>query len=152
MSNSVTKKVGKYSYKLNEYITTSPVNNGKINVTFYCPGSCCNGPNAGTTAMGFSIRNTHKYYDSDQAYVACNWLPLGSKIRIDFGNDSSMGWFRNENLVYTVADTGSADRLKTSTIDVMVPNDHAKTYIGHGGGQNYVKIKILSLGTRGVNV
>lgn len=152
LSNSVTKKVGKYSYKLNEYITTSPVNNGKINVTFYCPGSCCNGPNAGTTAMGFSIRNTHKYYDSDQAYVACNWLPLGSKIRIDFGNDSSMGWFRNENLVYTVADTGSADRLKTSTIDVMVPNDHAKTYIGHGGGQNYVKIKILSLGTRGVNV
>lgn len=152
LTDSTVKKLGNYSYQMNSYISSSPVNGQNINVTFYCPGSCCNGSNAGTTAMGFKISNTHKYYDQNQAYVACNWLPLGTKIRIDFGDDESMGWFKNENLVYTVVDTGSASRLNTSTIDVLVPNDHSKTNIGKSGGQNYVKIKILSLGKQAVNV
>lgn len=148
MSDSVTQKHGNYTYQLNTYITNSPVDNSKINVTFYCPGSCCNGSNAGTTAMGFKIQNVGKYYDTNQAYVACNWLPLGTKIRIDFGSSTSMGWFRNQNLVYTVVDTGSASRLSKATIDVLVPNDHKKTNIGKGGGKDYVKIKILSLGNK----
>ena len=148
MSDSVTQKHGNYTYQLNTYITNSPVDNSKINVTFYCPGSCCNGSNAGTTAMGFKIKNVGKYYDTNQAYVACNWLPLGTKIRIDFGSSTSMGWFRNQNLVYTVVDTGSASRLSKATIDVLVPNDHKKTNIGKGGGKDYVKIKILSLGNK----
>ena len=73
---------------------------------------------------------------------------LGTKIRIDFGSSTSMGWFRNQNLVYTVVDTGSASRLSKATIDVLVPNDHKKTNIGKGGGKDYVKIKILSLGNK----
>lgn len=152
LSDVVTQKRGNYTYTLNTYISTSPVNGRNINVTFYCPGSCCNGSGAGITASGLKITNTKKYYDQNQAYVACNWLPIGTKIAVDFGNSSSMGPFKDKTYIYTVQDTGSAPALSTDRIDIFVPNDHDKLNIGSSAGNNHVKIKIISLGNGSLNI
>lgn len=76
-------------------------------VTAYCACKLCCGPKAkGITASGKHVR---------YGYVACNWLPYGTRIHIDtMGN-------------YIVMDHGARSQFGDSThhikhVDVYIPN------------------------------
>lgn len=76
--------------------------------THYCVCSKCNGNSRGITASGKKIRNGMK----NPYYVACNWLPLGSVIKV--GND-----------YYTVADRGGSGLSRKGRIDIFTPEGHS---------------------------
>lgn len=133
---------------LNTPITKSPINNKPIEVTFYDSCPKCNGSNAGITASGLKLTNTKKYYDENQAYVACNWLPIGTKISITFAKNSSLGSLSGSTRIYTVQDTGSKTELNTHRIDVYIPNEHK--VVNAMGSSNHSKdctsVTIISKG------
>ena len=73
------------------------VNLGEFKLTAYCPGSCCNGSYAGTTATGAEPT------PGTTVAVDKSVIPLGSKIRIG-------------DHVYIAQDTG----VSGNTIDILV--------------------------------
>lgn len=124
----------KHTYKGRTY---SPGTSYKITATHYCACAICNGTGGtGTTASGKKIRNGM----SDPHYIACNWLPLGTKISVKIGNKTT---------VYTVADRGGSDFDIAPTgnnrgrIDIFTPGGHSECYrIGREDGT----LQILSWG------
>jgi uncharacterized protein YabE (DUF348 family) len=94
--------------------------------THYCACATCNGNSRGVTSSGRRIRNGM----SNPHYVACNWLPLGTVIKVD-------------GTKYTVVDRGGSGLSKKGRIDIFTPEGHAACYrLGTGS----CKIKIVRLG------
>ena len=79
--------------------------------THYCACATCNGSGSGTTTSGRKIYNGME----DPHYIACNWLPLGSVIKVDGVN-------------YTVVDRGGSGLSRTGRIDIFTPQGHAACY------------------------
>ncbi|MBE6719288.1 MAG: DUF348 domain-containing protein [Ruminococcaceae bacterium] len=94
--------------------------------THYCACATCNGSGSGTTSSGRRIYNGM----SDPHYIACNWLPMGSVIKVDGVN-------------YTVVDRGGSGLSTTGRIDIFTPEGHAACYrLGTGS----CSIQIVRLG------
>lgn len=74
---------------------------GNFRLSFYCAGYCCNGGNAGITALGTAIT---PYYT---IAVDPSVIPLGSKVKIDGFSGT-----------FVAQDTGGA--IKNNRIDVAV--------------------------------
>lgn len=90
---------------------------GTFSNTFYCPGSCCNGKWAGVTASGA------KPTPGTTIAVDPRVIPLGTKVYIEFENESS----KCLNGYYIAQDTGGA--IKGYRVDVLVSyHDEAKDY------------------------
>ena len=79
--------------------------------THYCACATCNGSGSGTTTSGRRIYNGME----NPHYIACNWLPLGSVIKVDGVN-------------YTVVDRGGSGLSRTGRIDIFTPEGHAACY------------------------
>lgn len=94
--------------------------------THYCACAKCNGNSRGITASGNRIRNGM----SNPYYVACNWLPLGTVIRVDSTN-------------YTVVDRGGSGLSTVGRIDIFTPEGHSACY-RYGTGP--CTIEIIRLG------
>ncbi|MBR4240714.1 MAG: G5 domain-containing protein [Eubacterium sp.] len=94
--------------------------------THYCACSTCNGAGAGTTSSGKRIYNGMK----NPYYIACNWLPLGSVIKVNGHN-------------YTVVDRGGSGLSRKGRIDIFTPEGHSACY-RYGTGN--CKIEVLRLG------
>lgn len=76
--------------------------------THYCVCSTCNGNSRGITASGRRIWNGM----ANPYYIACNWLPLGSVIKVDGQN-------------YTVVDRGGSGLSRQGRIDIFTPAGHS---------------------------
>ncbi len=113
--NGVTSKNG---FTLGQKIT------GRY--THYCACSTCNGAGAGTTSSGKRIYNGMP----NPHYIACNWLPMGSVIKVDGVN-------------YTVVDRGGSGLSRTGRIDIFTPEGHSACY-RYGTGS--CSITIVRLG------
>ncbi len=94
--------------------------------THYCACATCNGNSRGITASGKRITNGM----SNPYYVACNWLPLGTVIKVDSTN-------------YTVVDRGGSGLSTVGRIDIFTPEGHAACY-RYGTGS--CSIEIIRLG------
>ena len=94
--------------------------------THYCACSTCNGSGSGVTSSGRRIRNGM----SNPYYIACNWLPLGSVIKVKGHN-------------YTVVDRGGSGLSRTGRIDIFTPEGHSACY-RYGTGS--CEIEIVRLG------
>lgn len=94
--------------------------------THYCACSTCNGNSRGITSSGKRVYNGM----ADPHYVACNWLPLGSVIKVDGTN-------------YTVVDRGGSGLSTQGRIDIFTPEGHAACY-KYGTGS--CTIEIVRLG------
>lgn len=92
----------------------------------YCACATCNGNARGVTSSGKRIHNGMP----NPYYVACNWLPLGSVIKIDGKN-------------YTVVDRGGSGLSKKGKIDIFTPEGHSACY-KYGTGS--CTIEIVRLG------
>lgn len=79
--------------------------------THYCACAACNGSNSGSTASGMKIYNGM----ANPYIVACNWLPLGTKIKVN-------------GVLYTVADRGGSGFNKVGRVDIFTPGGHAECY------------------------
>lgn len=134
-----------YTFYTGVMMDKSPINTQNIIVTFYDSCSICNGPWGAKTKSGKLLKDKGKYYDSGYNFVACNWLPQGTKIKIYFPKSSELKSLSGKSYIYTVEDTGSASRLSTHCIDVFVPNSHSKT---ESLGKHKVKIMILNEGKK----
>ena len=113
--------------------SNTPVKKGvsyKGVATHYCACKICNGSNSGTTATGKKIKNGMK----NPYYVAANWLPLNSKIRVTINGKSQ---------IYTVVDRGGKDFNNVGRIDIFTPEGHSTCY---ELGRNDCVITILSVG------
>lgn len=94
--------------------------------THYCACATCNGSGSGTTTSGRRIYNGM----ADPHYIACNWLPMGSVIKVNGVN-------------YTVVDRGGSGLSRTGRIDIFTPQGHAACYrLGTGS----CEITIVRLG------
>lgn len=113
-SNGVTSKNG---YTVGQKIS------GRY--THYCACSSC-GSGSGVTASGKKVYNGM----ANPYYVACNWLPMGSVIRVDGKN-------------YTVVDRGGSGLSTVGRIDIFTPEGHAACY-RYGTGR--CSIEIVRLG------
>lgn len=109
--NGVTSKNG---YTLGQVIS------GRY--THYCACAACTGKTNGITASGIKVTNGM----DDPHYVACNWLPLGSVIRVNGTN-------------YTVVDRGGSGLSKQGRIDIYTPEGHAACY-RYGTGSCTIEI------------
>lgn len=98
-SNGVTSKNG---YTVGQKIS------GRY--THYCACASC-GSGSGVTASGKKVYNGM----ANPYYVACNWLPMGSVIRVDGTN-------------YTVVDRGGSGLSTVGRIDIFTPEGHAACY------------------------
>lgn len=114
-SNGVTSRNG---YTVGQKIT------GRY--THYCACATCNGNSRGITSSGKKITNGM----ANPYYVACNWLPLGSVIKVDGQN-------------YTVVDRGGSGLSTVGRIDIFTPEGHAACY-RYGTGS--CSIEIVRLG------
>jgi uncharacterized protein YabE (DUF348 family) len=94
--------------------------------THYCACATCNGNSRGVTTSGKRIRNGMK----NPYYIACNWLPLGSVIKVGGKN-------------YTVVDRGGSGLSRRGRIDIFTPEGHSACY-RYGTGS--CKIEIVRLG------
>lgn len=94
--------------------------------THYCACATCNGNSRGITASGKKITNGM----SNPYYIACNWLPLGSVIKVDGKN-------------YTVVDRGGSGLSSVGRIDIFTPEGHRACY-RYGTGN--CDIEIVRLG------
>ena len=92
----------------------------------YCACATCNGNSRGITSSGKKIYNGMK----NPYYVACNWLPLGSVIKID-GKE------------YTVVDRGGSGLSRKGRVDIFTPEGHSACY-KYGVGS--CSIEIVRLG------
>lgn len=79
--------------------------------THYCACAICNGSNSGSTASGMKIYNGM----ANPYIVACNWLPLGTKIKVN-------------GVLYTVADRGGSGFNNVGRVDIFTPGGHAECY------------------------
>ena len=113
-SNGVTSKNG---YTVGQKIS------GRY--THYCACASC-GSGSGITASGKKVYNGM----ANPYYVACNWLPMGSVIRVDGKN-------------YTVVDRGASGLSTVGRIDIFTPEGHAACY-RYGTGR--CSIEIVRLG------
>lgn len=113
-SNGVTSKNG---YTVGQKIS------GRY--THYCACASC-GSGSGITASGKKVYNGM----ANPYYVACNWLPMGSVIRVDGKN-------------YTVVDRGGSGLSTVGRIDIFTPEGHAACY-RYGTGR--CSIEIVRLG------
>ncbi|MBQ7203864.1 MAG: G5 domain-containing protein [Eubacterium sp.] len=94
--------------------------------THYCACATCNGSGSGVTSSGKRIYNGM----ANPYYIACNWLPLGSVIKVDGQN-------------YTVVDRGGSGLSSVGRIDIFTPEGHAACYrLGTGS----CTIKVIRLG------
>ena len=94
--------------------------------THYCACATCNGSGSGTTTSGKKIYNGM----ADPHYIACNWLPMGSVIKVNGVN-------------YTVVDRGGSGLSRTGRIDIFTPQGHSACYrLGTGS----CSITIVRLG------
>lgn len=98
-SNGVTSKNG---YTVGQKIS------GRY--THYCACASC-GSGSGVTASGKKVYNGM----ANPYYVACNWLPMGSVIRVNGTN-------------YTVVDRGGSGLSTVGRIDIFTPEGHAACY------------------------
>ncbi|MGN0533177.1 MAG: ubiquitin-like domain-containing protein [Eubacterium sp.] len=114
-SNGVKSKNG---YTVGQKIT------GKY--THYCACATCNGNSRGITASGKKIYNGM----ANPYYIACNWLPLGSVIKVD-------------GKIYTVVDRGGSGLSTPGRIDIFTPEGHSACY---KYGTGYCSIEIVRLG------
>lgn len=114
-SNGVTSKNG---------FTVGQKINGRY--THYCACATCNGNSRGITSSGKRISNGM----ANPYYIACNWLPLGSVIKVDGTN-------------YTVVDRGGSGLSTVGRIDIFTPEGHAACYQYGTGG---CSIEIVRLG------
>ena len=105
-------------------ISEGDIINGKY--THYCACATCNGNSRGVTSSGKRIRNGM----SNPYYVACNWLPLGTVIKVD-------------GTKYTVVDRGGSGLSRKGRIDIFTPEGHSACY-KYGTGS--CKIEIVRLG------
>lgn len=94
--------------------------------TRYCMCAQCNGVESNYLASGKYV-----YYNMpDPHYVALNWLPMGSVIKVNGIN-------------YTVADRGGSGLSTVGRVDVFTPEGHAACFrLGCGG----CTIEIVRLG------
>lgn len=113
--NGVTSKNG---YTLGQVI------NGRY--THYCCCKKCCGKTNGITASGKKVYNGMP----NPYYVACNWLPLGSVIKVNGKN-------------YTVVDRGGSSLSNKGRIDIFTPGGHQAAI---KGGTGNCKITIVRLG------
>lgn len=113
-SNGVTSKNG---YTVGQKIS------GRY--THYCACASC-GSGSGVTASGKKVYNGM----ANPYYVACNWLPMGSVIRVNGTN-------------YTVVDRGGSGLSTVGRIDIFTPEGHAACY-RYGTGS--CSIEIVRLG------
>lgn len=113
-SNGVTSKNG---YTVGQKIS------GRY--THYCACASC-GSGSGVTASGKKVYNGM----ANPYYVACNWLPMGSVIRVNGTN-------------YTVVDRGGSGLSTVGRIDIFTPEGHAACY-RYGTGS--CTIEIVRLG------
>lgn len=113
-SNGVTSKNG---YTVGQKIS------GRY--THYCACGKC-GSGSGVTASGKRVYNGM----SNPYYVACNWLPMGSVIKVNGQN-------------YTVVDRGGSGLSTVGRIDIFTPEGHAACY-RYGTGS--CSIEIVRLG------
>lgn len=79
---------------------------GKFKITYYCPGSCCNGSNAGLDCKGNPLR---------PGTIATNDLPYGTVVYIKWGDV----WCE-----YTVRDRMAKKARKMPHIDIFVDAPH----------------------------
>lgn len=94
--------------------------------TRYCMCAICCGVETGVTASGKRVYNGMP----DPHYVALNWLPMGSVIKVNGTN-------------YTVVDRGGGGLSAVGKVDVFTPEGHAACYrLGCGS----CTIEIVRLG------
>ncbi len=94
--------------------------------THYCACATCNGNGRGITSSGRKIYNGM----ANPYYIACNWLPLGSVIKVKGHN-------------YTVVDRGGSGLSRQGRIDIFTPEGHSACY-RYGTGR--CTIEIVRLG------
>ena len=94
--------------------------------THYCACATCNGNSRGITSSGKRIYNGM----SNPYYIACNWLPLGTVLKVNGHN-------------YTVVDRGGSGLSRRGRIDIFTPEGHSACY-RYGTGS--CKIEIVRLG------
>ena len=94
--------------------------------THYCACARCNGNSRGITSSGKKIKNGMK----NPHYIACNWLPLGTVIKVDGVN-------------YTVVDRGGSGLSRKGRIDIFTPEGHSACF-KYGTGS--CTIEIVRLG------
>lgn len=130
VSETVTKAAVQEVVKVGTKKTTkNGISEGDIisgKYTHYCACATCNGNSRGITTSGKKIRNGMK----NPYYVACNWLPLGSVIKV--GGQK-----------YTVVDRGGSGLSRKGRIDIFTPEGHSACY-KYGTGS--CKIEIVRLG------
>lgn len=100
---------------------------GTFKSTFYCPGSCCNGGWAGTTALGV------KPSPGRTIAVDPSVIPLGSYVTLVFSDPK----LQQYNGTYRAEDTGG--NIKGNRVDVMLPNHAACDAAGNGSVEVYVQ-------------
>ncbi len=130
VSEAVTKAAVQEVVKVGTKKTTkNGISEGQVisgKYTHYCACATCNGNSRGITTSGKKIRNGMK----NPYYVACNWLPLGSVIKV--GGQK-----------YTVVDRGGSGLSRKGRIDIFTPEGHSACY-KYGTGS--CKIEIVRLG------
>ena len=117
-------KVGTKKKTTKNGISEGDVISGRY--THYCACATCNGSSSGVTSSGKRIRNGM----SNPYYIACNWLPLGTVIKVD-------------GKKYTVVDRGGSGLSRKGRIDIFTPEGHSACY-RYGTGS--CKIEIVRLG------
>ena len=130
VSEAVTKAAVQEVVKVGTKKTTkNGISEGQVisgKYTHYCACATCNGNSRGITTSGKKIRNGMK----NPYYVACNWLPIGSVIKV--GGQK-----------YTVVDRGGSGLSRKGRIDIFTPQGHSACYkLGTGS----CKIEIVRLG------
>lgn len=93
--------------------------------THYCACATCNGNSRGITSSGKRIRNGM----SNPYYIACNWLPLGSVLRVNGHN-------------YTVVDRGGSRLSRRGYIDIFTPEGHRACYRYGTGSCNITIVRL----------
>ena len=94
---------------------------GKFKITYYCPGSCCNGSNAGLDCKGNPLR---------PGTIATNDLPYGTVVYIKWADV----WCE-----YTVRDRMAKKQRSMPHIDIFVDAPHDQV---QAMGVNYKEVYI----------
>ena len=94
---------------------------GKFKITYYCPGSCCNGSNAGLDCKGNPLR---------PGTIATNDLPYGTVVYIKWADV----WCE-----YTVRDRMAKKNRSMPHIDIFVDAPHDQV---QNMGVNYKEVYI----------
>ena len=112
--SSKTSKKSSSSVKPNGVKSYNGVSVGQViegSYTRYCMCAQCCGVETGVTASGKRV-----YYNMpDPHYVALNWLPMGSVIKLN-------------GIEYTVVDRGGGGLSSVGKVDVFTPEGHAACY------------------------